>query len=551
MKFFESISFVSGVSGVDEGLTTRLSRTDHESELNMDRTDHHDPTTHREMVGKAAPGTDLGEPIRMGEDDISSEPGGGHAVRSIFVAAAAVVLTTGCATPEPPPPLPMQDAAAFSSTDGLPRPERWWEDFDDAELSEFIETALQDNFTLRAAYERLSQARALARLEEAEKSPTLDLRVGGTGRDGSDSDRQGEINLGLQASYEIDLWGRIRSGIEAERLEADATAEDYQAAAVTLSAEIARSVYQLTEAVSQLELLEEQLKTNQDVLLVIEGRFSIGQSDAADVLRQRQLVEANTEQQIITRASIELLEHQILVLLGSPPQGRLEVDQPEFFPEIAELPEIGLPSDLLQRRPDVRASYLRLQSADALVAVAVKDQYPTLNLGAVVTTVADNPSDLFDSWIGSLTAQLLGPIIDGGRRRREVERTVAVRRQRLAEYGDTVLSSFQEVEDALTLERHQIDRVESLKRQLALAQMAYIELRNQYLNGAADFIDVLAAVQNQQGLERSVLAARLMRIEHRIALHRAIAGGFVDLNQDRIEPGAKNVEEPETDGNSD
>jgi len=379
-------------------------------------------------------------------------------------------------------------------------------------------------------------------------APALDLELGGTERDGSDTDRQGEVSLGVEASYEIDLWGRIRSAIEAERLEAAATAEDYQAAAVTLSAATARAVYQLPEASFQLELLTSQLKTNRDVLLVIEGRFSIGQSGSADVLRQRQLVEATAEQQIITRASIELLEHQILVLIGLPPQGRLEVARPTSLPDIAELPEVGLPSDLLQRRPDVRAALLRLQSADASVAVAVKDQYPTLNLGAVFTTTADNPSNLFDSWLGSLTAQLLAPIVDGGGRRREVERTVAVRRQRLAEYGETVLASFQEVEDALTLERYQIDRIESLKTQLGLAETAYIELRNQYLNGAADFIDVLAAVRNQQELERGLLAARLMRIEHRIALYRAIAGGFADLSPDDVATGDPLANPTETEG---
>ncbi len=507
-----------------------------------------DPASRGQPVGESTPGAVPATPNRGDEGDIASGSVGQRAVRSLLTVAAAAVLITGCATPQPPQPLPLQDAPAFSSTGGMPSSERWWEDFEDPSLSAFIELALGNNFTLRAAFERLREATALARLEKAARSPTLDLTVGGTELDASDADRQGVISLGLEASYEIDLWGRIRSAIEAERLEAAATAEDYQAAALTLSAEMARAVYQLTEASSQLELLTSQLKTNHDVLLVIEGRFAIGQSGSADVLRQRQLVEATAELQIITRASIELIKHQILVLIGSPPQGRLDIDQPRSLPGIAELPEVGLPSDLLQRRPDVRAAFLRLQSADASVAVAVKDQYPTLNLGAVFATAAENPSNLFNSWIGSLTAQLLAPIIDGGRRRREVERSVAVRRQRLAEYGETVLASFQEVEDALTLERHQIERVDSLDKQLALARMAYIELRNQYLNGAADFIDVLAAVRNQQDLERSLLAARLMRIEHRIALHRAIAGGFVDVSPSDLEYRGPHANPAETEG---
>ena len=440
----------------------------------------------------------------------SGGPGSWHRARA-FLAVVALVVS-GCATSEPRQLLPLQSTPAFSALDGLPRSDRWWEDFEDPWLSEHIERALVNNFTLRAAYERLREAEALAELEGAARSPGLDAVLGAAQTDGNELDRERAVQLGLRASYEVDLWRRIRSRIEAERLEAAATAEDYQAAAVSLSAEIARTLYQLTEASAQLELLESQWQTNRDALQVIEGRFAIGQSRATDVLRQRQLVEATLEQQVLARASIELLEHQARVLLGSAPQGSPELERPKSLPELAGLPEVGLPSELLRRRPDVRAAYLRLESADASVAAAVKDQYPTLNLGAAITTTAENPSGLFSSWIDSLTGQLLAPIVDGERRRREVERTVAVRRRRLAEYGATVLASFREVEDALVQERYEIERIESLNKQLVLAETTTTELRNQYLDGAADFIDVLVALRDQQELERSLTAAQRRKL---------------------------------------
>ena len=459
-----------------------------------------------------------------------------RALPLVMVAA----MVSACATAPPRQELPLQTAPAFSSADGLPRADRWWQDFADPRLSETIELGLSNNFSLLVVYERLREARAIAALEGAARSPTLDVGMDAGRRDGSDSEPQDELSLGLEASYEVDLWGRIRSGIEAERLEAAAGAEDYQAAAVSLSAEIARTVYQLTEASSQLSLLESQLQTNRDVLQVIEGRFAIGQSGSADVLRQRRLVEATVEQQILTKVSIERLEHRIAVLLGSPPQARSTLDRPEALPDVAELPEVGLPADLLQRRPDVRAATLRLESADASVAAAVKDQYPALSLGAAISSVAESPSGLFSSWLTSLTGRLLAPVFDGERRRRQVERTVAVRRQRVAEYGETVLAAFQEVEDALTQERYQVERIESLGKQLRLAETTYTELRNQYLNGVADFIDVLVALRDRQALERSILSARLLRIEHRIALHRAIAGGFLETTRNPSqEPGAE------------
>ncbi len=443
------------------------------------------------------------------------------------IVAAAWIVTLGCATPQQRQPLPLQSASVFSATDGLPWSERWWNELGDPRLNATIERALAENFSLRAAFERLREAEAIAARTGAARSPTLEAIAASSEGDASGSDPEGEVNLGLEASYEVDLWGRIRSDIEAQRLEATATAEDVQAAALSLSAEVARTVYRLTEAASQLALLDSQLRTNRDVLAVIESRFAIGQSGSTDVLRQRQLVEATVEQQIVVRAAMALLEHRILVLLGAPPQQRLDMDQPASLPELADLPAIGLPTDLLRRRPDVRAAYLRLESADAAVAAAVKDQYPSLNLGAAIATAAENPSGLFSAWITSLSGQLLAPIIDGGRRRHEVERAVAVRRQRLAAYGETVLASFQEVEDALAAERYQVARIANLDKQLTLATTTYKELRNQYLNGAADFIDVLVALGDQQDLERSVLSARLERIEQRIALYRAIAGGFL------------------------
>lgn len=440
--------------------------------------------------------------------------------------ASLIAALPGCASHEPMEATPFTDAPPLSITDGAARPDRWWEAFNDPSLDASVESALSQNFSLRIAYERLREADAITGIERSFRSPTLDATASGGLFDGSDVDNHTEIALGLQASYEVDLWGRISANIEAAELEADATFEDLQAAGVSLSAEIATAVYRHTEASLQLLLLESQVQTNRDVLTVIEERFAIGQSDGADVLRQRQLVEATLEQHITTRATLDVLEHQILVLTGAPPQESTETLSPEQLPEIPRLPEVGLPAELLQRRPDVRAAFLRLQSTDASVAAAVRDQYPALNIGAAISTAAENPSGLFDSWIATLTGQLIAPIIDGDRRKQEVQRALAVRRQQLAAYGDTVLLAFQEVEDALALERFQILRIDNLMNQLELARVTYRQLRNQYLNGAADFIDVLVALRNQQDLERALLSARLAHVEFRISLYRAIAGGF-------------------------
>lgn len=450
-----------------------------------------------------------------------------------LLAASAVLFTSGCVTAEPRQALPFQEASAFTHSAGVPLSDPWWNELEDPDLSRTIVNALEQNFSLIVAYERIAEARAIAGIEDSARSATLDATLGGSLRDGQMIDGQSELSLGLEAAYEIDLWGRISSSIAAEELEAQATAEDYQAAAVTLSADLALAWYRRTESLLQLKLLDSQLGTNNDVLSVLEDRFEIGQSSSADVLRQRRLVESTLEQQILTRASLDALQHQLLAMSGLPAQSATGFPSVDALPEVPALPAIGLPIELLQRRPDIRAAFYRIESADASVAAAVKDQYPSLNIGAALSSAAENPSGIFDSWIASLSAQLVAPLLDGGMREREIERQIAIRRRRLAEYGDAVLASFRDVEDALAYERSQILRIENLKRQLKLAEDTYAQLRVEHINGVTDFIDVLESLRDQQGLERSLLSAQLLRIEYRIALYRAIAGGFMlDTNTD-------------------
>ena len=474
-----------------------------------------------------------------------------------------VILTSGCSAPPRSPSLPLVEAAPFSTpsaaAEGIALDAEWWRSFDDASLTAHIEDALRSNFTLQVAFERLRAARAIAGIRAAERFPTVDAFAGGTIRDGDEESPADSFEVGLEASYELDLWGRVRAAAAAETLEATATAEDVHAAAVSLSAEIATALYRAIESGAQLALIDAQLATNRNVLRVIESRFAIGQSGSADVLRQRQLVEATAEQRLVEETNRALLEHRLRVLRGLPPQGvaasvedatapRGPIEIPDALPVLPDLPAVGLPSDLLQRRPDLRAALARLASADATVAAAVKDRYPRIDLAAAVSSAGEKPSELFRSWISALTAQLVAPLIDGGARRREVDRTEAVRAQRLAEVGEVVLVAYQEVEDALVQERQQAARIASLERQLDLANRTATELRNQYLNGAADFIDVLSALRDQQALEREVLAARRLRIEFRIALHRAIAGGFLDLT-DETEGRLEIADDPTNRGN--
>lgn len=442
-------------------------------------------------------------------------------------------LLGACADPEAPDVLPHWDAAPFSVTGEVQTPERWWTVFEDEELNERVDRALGGNFTLAATWERLRAARAILRRQRADLFPVLDGVAGAEVVDGPGTDSESSVSLGLEASYELDLWGRIDSAIEAERLRASATAEDYRAAAISLSAEVALAWYELATARLQLDLITSQLETNEKVLEVLENRFAIGQSGSADVLRQRQLVEATREQQVVFRSAIQVLEHRLAVLEGRPSQGAVFPD-PAGLPVVPGLPTVGLPSELLLRRPDVRSAMFRLRASDSDVAVAVSEQYPRVDLTASLRTSDEGGSDLMRDWVASLGGQLVAPLVDGGRRRAELERAEAVRRERLAEYGQAVVVAFREVEDALAQESQQVERIRSLEEQLELSGKTYEQLRSQYLNGAADFIDVLIALRERQEIERNVLSANLDRLSFRIALYRALAGGFTTSREESL-----------------
>lgn len=421
--------------------------------------------------------------------------------------------------------MPLQDAPAFSAGGDAPLADRWWLAFDDPFLDARIEQALTNNYNLSAAWSRLNAAEALARRAQSDLYPEVDAVAGVERSESSTADDQTRIALGLAASYEIDLWGGIESRAQAERLRLEATQADYQTTAISLSSAVALTWYQLAEAQLQAQLVESQLEVNQTSLDLLVSRFAAGQIRSADVLRQRQLVEATREQLVIVRARQAVLEHQLAILEGRPPQAGAVLPGPAL-PDLPAAPAAGLPSTLLQRRPDIRSAFLRLQAADQEVAAAVSDQYPRLNLSASLQTIAERPQDLFEDWLFAIAGQAIAPLVDGGAREAEVDRTQAVRAQLLAEYGQTVLDAFGEVEDALAREASQAERIASLDQQLRFAEQTVDQLRTQYLNGVTDYLAVLTAVREQQQLQRDRLAARLDLLAFRISLYRALAGSF-------------------------
>jgi len=446
--------------------------------------------------------------------------------RGLWMTLVALLIA-GCSTVPVRNPAAVPLPADFSGGGDVILPDHWWESFGDPVLDGLVERALAQNFSLQSVWARLDQAAAVERIARAELYPSLDIE-GGAARSWSHNDRGTTANVfsvGAMAGYELDLWGRIDSSSQAATLDRQAGEAELAAAAISLSAEVASTWYQLVEQYGQQALVSSQLDTNTRVLELITLRFRRGKVGATDVLQQRQLVESNRGELANIESLIGVLVHRLAILLGTAPDSRVTAPQDELI-NLPPLPVTGIPAELVQRRPDLRQGFYNLQAADQRTAAAIADRFPRISLLGSSDSVADDVDDLFNNWLTNLTGNLVAPVIDGGRRRAEVDRNRALTEQSLSDYRQQLIDALGEVEDALLREQQQRALIDSLDKQQVLSKQVIGRVRDSYLYGAVDYLRVLDVLLTDQNLERTRLTAQRDLIDNRIALCRALAGGW-------------------------
>lgn len=407
--------------------------------------------------------------------------------------------------------------------------QRWWEAFNDPQLNALIEEALGHNFSLQQSWARLRQAQALAVGSGAELYPELDLSAGASSerRHGDVTESVESYSLGLTGSYEIDLWGRIRSERQAARIAAAASREDLNTAAITLSANIVTRWIGVVSQRMQKQLLLQQLKANQTLLELVELRFRKSLASAVDVFQQRQLVEQTRAQLPLVEQSERRLLNELALLLGRTPFSRPQI-QSRSFQIPTDPPAAGIPAQLLANRPDIRAAARRLETADWNVAAARADRLPRISLSAEAAYQADKLSLLLDNWLTRLAGNITAPLFDGRQRASEVQRLRAVVMENLAAYRQTVLTAMREVEDALVDETKLRDHLKGLQMQLDAARNALNEARRRYRNGLSDYLPVLAQLLTVQELERTQIQRRASLLTARVDLYRSLGGTWTD-----------------------
>jgi len=450
--------------------------------------------------------------------------------------AAATVVVASCAMgpdyerPEVPVPEGYQTSAipgaSFANLD-------WWELFDDPDLIGLIKTALVNNNQLAIAMARIEEARATLGFVRADQYPNLDGQAGASrGNTLPGVNVPGSINeqfiLAANLSYEVDLWGKLRRSTEAARAELLATVDARNVVTITLIADVASTYLLLLDLDARVEISRRTETTREDSLGIIQARFDRGIVPLIDVNQAEiELGDARAESAALQRQR-GIAENALSVLLGKNPGPIARTNK--GVESALDLPDIpaGLPSELLERRPDVRQASQELAAQTARIGVAEALRFPSLSLTGSLGLASDDLSGFLssDNKVWGISANLLGPILDAGRNKARVEAEIARTEQLLNNYQLTVLTSFQEVEDALI--EIQTFRVEAEAReaQVASAQSAAMLSRARYDGGVTSYLEVL---ESERSLFRAELLASSTRREQVVAivsLYKALGGGW-------------------------
>jgi multidrug efflux system outer membrane protein len=469
----------------------------------------------------------------------------------VLTAAIAATAVTGCTTgPDyEGPPSAAAPSGPFSEIDdpafvpGETDLRTWWTVFEDPMLNQIIADAAENAPDLRIAAARVQEARARLDLSRASRSPQIALG-GGTAATGNTSSGFASgfsSSAAAEASWEIDLFGRLARGIEASEALFAAAEEDQRDVQVSLFAELATRYMSIRSLQAQIESATANINSQREILNLTRIRQRDGLASRLDVVRAEQLVAASEALLPPLRTQLIRDINTIAVLVGTQPSAipyDLESAKPVPVPPTEIV--VGIPADLLRQRPDIRAAERRIAAQSAAVGVATANLYPQFSFGGSIgTTFAGDPS-LF-----SLGPSLRWTLFDGGRLRSQVSVEDAVLEQAIIAYERTVLRALEEVESAMTTFIEQRTRMEAVERSAEAAQEAFGLAANLYRDGLIDFQDLLDVQTNLLAADASVAEARGLATQNLVALYKALGGGW-DTTEASPESGDPNTNDDET-----
>jgi multidrug efflux system outer membrane protein len=459
------------------------------------------------------------------------------------------VVLAGCAAPElrapqVDTPSGFKEEVAFDGrwkpaqpAEAQPRGE-WWKAFNDSTLNKLIDDATAANANLAAAAARVKQARAIAGIVEADRIPQVTAEASGqrarlsaaaAGLPEGSVTGPGNVWQGrLTASYEVDLFGRVASNINAAQADAQASEATLRSVLLALQADVAQTYFRLRASDAELAVLNETVRLREESVRINQRRYDLGDLGELDLSRSKTELSTSRSDAIAVERQRAQLEHALAVLLGKPAAAFGADNNPLLASSMLPGIPAGLPSALLERRPDIAAAQRAMIAANERIGVAKSAMFPAVQLTAAGGASSADLADLFTwssrSWV--LGALLSLPVIDGGRNRSNIARSEAALEESVATYRQNVLAAFAEVEDNLAGLRTLAGQAQSIDDALTSARRS-VELANKlYDAGRSSYLDVLDVQRNLTTVERSAVQLRGTRATTTVALIRSLGGGW-------------------------
>lgn len=470
-----------------------------------------------------------------------------------LTALTAALVLAGCSTAKPPEVLKLDTPAAYREkaeplqgewkvakpADNTDRGQ-WWKVYGDDNLSKLIVDATESNPNLTAAFARVKESRAIAGVVDADRGFQLGAgfgptRVGGVQPnvptpDGVSPPPSTQWRAGANFSYEVDLFGRLSDTSRAARLDADAQEAAYHSVLLTLQADVAQQYFTIRALDSEIDVLEKTVHLRQEALDLAQHRFDAGDTSELDVAQAKtEWATTSAELEGVLRERAQR-DHALAVLLGQAP-AQFSLPVAPLQAAIVTVPA-GLPSDLLERRPDIAQAQRQMAAASSRIGAAKAAFFPSLVLTGSGGYASNELRDLFKwssrSWIlGPLSGTLLNlPIFDGGRNRSNLARADADYEGLVANYRQQVLVGFRDVEDNLsalrTLDRQMVYEDQAIKS----SQLATKLADSRYRYGSASYFEVIDAQRSSLATQRSLIRSQGQRAVASVGLIRALGGGW-------------------------
>ncbi|WP_162272305.1 TolC family protein [Thalassotalea crassostreae] len=450
-----------------------------------------------------------------------------------------LLMLTACSQRQEVEVEELQLANSFVEQGNAAIDSNWWHSFNNDQLTLLVEQGLRDNLSLKASDLRLKSSSIDAQIAGADLNPDLRLFANAS----APTDDLGTIksaSVGISSSWEIDLWGRLAANEEKAYWQYQGQQALHRARANLVAGNITNAWFGIVSAQEKKQVLATQYQRTQDALIAISRRFALGKSSVTNIWQQQKLLKSIEVQQAKNLTELSLNQQTLALWLGIP-TSKLESIDFHLLPTLPETPEMGVPAEALKYRPDIEQALAKIKAANENLSVAISAQYPRITLGANYSTSKNNAQDLFDDWKGNLIASLAMPLFDSGTTKNVVKQRKLELQALIFDYQRVWLEAIASVDQVLINEAQLVKVSKNLISQLDLAKRTEKLTMIKYLNGKADYIELLKAQESILSIEQQVIDANKRLATNRVLLYRELSHGYFIVVDDAEKNDVTNV----------